>query len=145
MTTKAPRFIAAIAGAFASFSLLLTAGCGGSGPDIVEVEGRLTRGGKPVPNLTVTFLPDEGRPSWGRSDENGYFKLNYDPERDGAKVGMHTVVVRFKAMSLDEETGKTKVKHHPEEQAIVEKYGGMGEKLRIEIKEAVDDLEIKLD
>jgi hypothetical protein len=126
--------------------LLALGGCGGSGPDVVEVEGTLTRGGKPVPNLSLTFMPDEGRPSNGRADENGHFRLSYDPERDGAKVGMHTVTVSYKAGSAAEEFGSVKVKHHPEEQAILDKYGGAGkEPLRIEIKEATDDLEIKLD
>jgi hypothetical protein len=143
---NAPRFFTATASTLASLTLLVASGCGGSGPDIVEVSGQLTRGGKPVPNLTVMFQPDEGRPSWGRSDENGNFTLSYDPERDGARIGMHTVVVRYKAQSMDEETGKVKVVHHPEEQAIIQKYGGAGaEPLRIEIKEETDNLEIKLD
>lgn len=121
-------------------------GCSSSGPDIVEVAGRLTRGGKPVPNLTVTFHPDNGRPSWGKADADGNFSLSYDPERDGARVGMHTVFVTYKPGSMAEEIGQVKVTHHADETAILEKYGDMTKSpLRIEITEEVDDLEIKLD
>ncbi len=127
-------------------ALLTFSGCGGSGPDVVEVSGRLTRAGKPVPNLKVFFQPEVGRPSWGRADENGKFSLSYDDTRDGAKVGMHTVVVVYQPGSPAEEFGQVKVKHHADEQAILDKYGsGAKEPLKVEIKEATDDLEIKLD
>src|SRR5690242_19717008 len=87
---------------------LATSGCWSSGPDIVEVTGKLTRNGKPVPNLIVNFQPDEGRPSWGKADENGVFTLSYDPEHDGARVGKHTVYVKYKPGSMAEEMGQVK-------------------------------------
>lgn len=121
-------------------------GCWSSGPDVVEVAGKLTRNGKPVPNLVVNFQPDEGRPSWGKADANGVFSLEYDPEHDGARVGTHTVYVKYKPGSMDEEMGKVKVQHHPDEAAILEKYGDLSKSpLRVVITESIDDLEIKLD
>jgi hypothetical protein len=120
-------------------------GCS-SRPEIVEVSGRLTRNGQPVGNLIVNFQPDAGRPSWGRADENGSFTLSYDPENDGARVGMHTVYVKYKPGSMAEEMGQLKVKHHPDEAAILEKYGDLSTSpLRIEITDEVADLELKLD
>jgi hypothetical protein len=99
-----------------------------------------------VPNLVVHFQPTTGRPSWGKADEQGRFSLSYDPERDGALVGTHIVWVVYKVGSMDEEMGKVKAKHHPEEAAITEKYGKLEKTpLKIEITEEVDDLEIKLD
>src|SRR5206468_12563971 len=46
----------------------------------------LMRKGAPVPHVHLDFMPAAGRPSWGVSDEEGKFKLNYDRERDGAEV-----------------------------------------------------------
>jgi hypothetical protein len=142
------RLLSTLTMQFLVVACLLSAvgGCGNSGPEVVEIEGVLTRGGKPVPLLSLSFQPAEGRPSWARADENGRFKVFYDDQRDGARVGMHTVVVRYKPQSMAEEMGQTKGKHHPEEAAILEKYGPGGkEPLKIEIKEATDNLEIKLD
>ena len=56
-------------------------GCGDGGPRVVPVTGTVTRNGKPVPNLFINFMPEAGRPSWGHSDEQGQFTLEYDRER----------------------------------------------------------------
>ncbi|MCI0460603.1 MAG: DUF4198 domain-containing protein [Gemmataceae bacterium] len=75
--------------------LLLVAltGCGG-GPSIVKVSGQLSYKGKPVPNVELDFVPEKGRPSLGRTDEQGRFELEYDRQQKGALVGKHKVSVR---------------------------------------------------
>lgn len=81
-------------------SLLLTlfvtflSGCGG-GPKVVEVTGTVTYQDKPVSNLLVHFKPENGRPSWGLTDKNGHYFLDYNRDRNGAIVGKHLVWVQF--------------------------------------------------
>src|SRR5688572_4953174 len=79
------------------------AGCGTGGPNVVAVTGVATRGGKPVPNLLLTFEPERGRPSSGITDEHGCFTLQYDRRQDGAVVGKHKVYVSFMPRDPGEE------------------------------------------
>src|SRR5437870_5117851 len=84
---------------FLSWGALLVVaitGCGDSGPTIVPVTGTLTYKGKPVTNAVVDFMPENGRPSWGATDADGRFKLNYDREHDGVLVGKHKVWVKMR-------------------------------------------------
>lgn len=74
----------------------LLAGCGrGDAPALAKVTGTVRRGGKPVADLQVNFIPNSGRPSWGLTDAKGRFKLYYTPEEDGAVLGEHRVFVAF--------------------------------------------------
>lgn len=102
------------------------AGCSGKkGPEVVRVSGTVTRNGQPVPNLFLNFVPTQGRPSWGITDEQGRYTLNYTRGQDGAVTGTHKVWVKYKPSDPGEEMammqGRAKV---PQELAeIVEKYG----------------------
>jgi len=128
--------------------LALVSGCSKTGPDVVPVTGKLTRGGQPVPKMFLSFQPDEGRSSWGNSDENGNFELEYDSTHKGARVGEHTVIVMYRPSSIDEEMkmNKGKFKLHPDLQKIVAKYGPQGtEKLRVTIKSDSEPIELKVD
>jgi hypothetical protein len=82
----------------AAFSLALAClpGCSKSGPDVVRVQGTVTRHGQPIPNLTVNFMPEKGRPSWGLTDLSGHYTLHYNPKIDGALLGRHRVFVVFR-------------------------------------------------
>src|SRR5712675_2209436 len=90
-----------IPGWTAALVIVFLAGCGG-GPNVVAVTGVLTYKGKPVTNAYVDFVPEKGRPSWGQTDEQGRFKLDYDPQRNGALVGKHKVSVRMRATTQAE-------------------------------------------
>jgi hypothetical protein len=128
--------------------LALVPGCNKTGPDVVPVTGKVTRGGEPVPKMFLSFQPDEGRSSWANSDENGNFELEYDSTHKGARVGEHTVVVMYRPASIDEEMkmNKGKFKLHPDLQKIVAKYGpDAKDKLRVTIKPDPEPLELKLD
>jgi hypothetical protein len=119
--------------------------CNKDGPDIVPVEGTLTYKGKPVPNLRVYFQPDQGRMSWGDTDASGKFKLDYDADYDGAKVGPHTVYV-VDASTLDPTIEQPPGGKPPEYQEILAKYGN--EQIspkKVEITKAVYDLKLELD
>src|SRR5579871_1652202 len=87
----------------AALALALLAGCGDDGPKVVKVTGQVTRGGKPVPNLALSFTPAVGRPSWGVTDADGRYNLKYTNTRDGAEVGTHKVTVEFAPTSPQEE------------------------------------------
>jgi hypothetical protein len=57
------------------------------------VTGTLKYKGKPVPNVLVNFVPEAGRPSVGRTDNEGRFTLDYDRTTKGAELGKHKVFV----------------------------------------------------
>jgi hypothetical protein len=125
--------------------LVLLVGCN-DGPKVVKVSGTVTHNGKPVPSLTIHFIPETGRPSWALTDENGRFNLEYDNKIRGALVGKHTVWVQWRARTPQEEMNP-KLANRPAVLPTIEAKYGSQEKspLKIEITESVDDLEIKLD
>jgi hypothetical protein len=125
--------------------LLVLTGCG-SGSNVVEVSGTLTRNGKPVPYLTIHFDPENGRSSWGVSDENGQFSMRQDKKTPGVPVGTHTVWVEWRPLSPNDEMDPKNAKKPTDLASIVEKYGSEARSpLKIEIDKSVDNLEIKLD
>ena len=76
---------------------LCCAGCGegtpSDTPDLGHVSGIVTLDGNPLANVTVTFEPDSGKPSFGGTDESGHYELVYSKNEQGAKIGQHTVRV----------------------------------------------------
>ena len=121
-------------------------GCTPEGPEVVEIAGVATRGGKPVPNIELTFHPDSGRPSWGTTDEDGRFYLRYDRDQDGAVVGHHKVTVRGRQPQSAAEEFSGKITAPPEIAAIREKFGNVDTTpLGFDIKESNDDLQVPLD
>lgn len=122
------------------------AGCGDSGPTIVPVSGTLTYKGKPVANARVDFTPEHGRPSWGATDEEGHFTLNYDRGHDGAIVGKHTVSVAKRPTTPKEQEAVMMGKKMPmskEMATFFEKYGGRNSKVEVVIDK--NTREVKLD
>ena len=71
-------------------------GCGGTpGPTLYEVSGRLTKGGQPLSNVSVTFSPvDSSLPSSaGVTDNEGKFTLQTQTGESGAVAGSHKVIL----------------------------------------------------
>jgi hypothetical protein len=127
---------------------IFAAGCGGGGPQIVPIEGVATHNGEPVPNIRIYFVPTDGRPSWGITDETGRFKLDYDPEHTGAKVGTHTVWVLDEGSNIDPTaaaSGAARPKRSSSIGEIVGKYGREKSTLQVEIKKADRNYQLKLD
>lgn len=132
-------------------ALLFSTGCSGKSDGTVlrQVSGKLTRNGKPVPNLVVHFDPiGKGRPSSATSDFEGVFALKYDHQRTGITDGEFIVWVQHLPGSPEEEmafqTGKRK--HSPDTQTILSKYGtAKASPLRETIKADNPNLEVKLD
>jgi hypothetical protein len=73
-------------------TLVVCAGCGGS-DDLGYVEGTVTLDGDPLPNAVVTFQPIEpkGRPSYGRTNDEGWYDVNFTDEAKGAEIAKHSV------------------------------------------------------
>lgn len=89
-----------------SFLIAPLIGCGGDdAPPIGEVSGTVTHNGQPLPGVTVNFMPENGRPSWGLTDESGYYSLHWDADHDGAEVGRHKVSVAYVPKSPMDQAG----------------------------------------
>lgn len=77
---------------FSLLTLLVAAGCGGSGT--IPVTGTVTLDGQPLPNAVVAFAPKDGsRPAVGRTDAQGNFQVTTFTENDGVMPGEHIVTV----------------------------------------------------
>lgn len=76
-------------------AILSGCGGGGNGPVTVPVKGVVTYKGKPVPKLSVAFLPDKGMVAEGTTDANGRFTLTTKKPGDGAMVGSYKVGISF--------------------------------------------------
>ncbi len=125
--------------------LLTLAGCG-SGPGIVKVTGTLTYKGNPVTNAYVDFLPVDGqRPSWGETDSQGRFSLEYDSKTKGAVVGKHKVSVRMKPTTAAEQEAVMEGRKPPmskEMATFFDKYSAEKSKVELTIDKSTD---LKLD
>ena len=128
-------------------TLVFAEGCGPAGPKVVPVAGQVTYKGKAVPRLLLGFAPESGRPSSGATDAEGKFVLEYEEGRKGAQVGTHTVSFNYLPADPGEEMEITegRRKRPPAIEAILKKYGPGQEPLKIEIKEATSNLEVKID
>ena len=66
-------------------------GCGTSGPEIATVEGTVTLDGKPLPEASVLFINQSGRPAAAWTDDFGKYRLMFDEGRSGAIPGDNLV------------------------------------------------------
>jgi hypothetical protein len=133
--------------AVAASLLIALAGCGG-GPSIVEVTGTLTYKGQPVTNAFVYLVPENGggRPSWGQTDEQGRFKLNYDRGHDGALIGKHTVSVRARPVTHAENLAALRGQQLPLSKDMTEFFNKYSvEKSKVEVVIDKNTKELKLD
>ena len=87
--------------------LLVLSGCfgGGSGKDkqkVYSVSGKITMGGAPVPEATVTYAPEGTQPvAMGRTNSDGEYRLTTYSANDGAAAGDYTVLVMKTAVSAE--------------------------------------------
>ena len=102
----------------------LSIGCSRTeGPETAGVSGYVKMDGRPLENAQVQFVPQNaevGRPSWGRTDEEGYYVLQYSSEKSGALVGEH--VVRIKTGGEAEEDEYGNVTSGPNPETVPAKY-----------------------
>jgi len=101
-------------------ALLFLVGC--SGPKLMDVKGRLTYRGQPVPSTRVAFYPEDGgRKSSGVTDEDGNFHLNYSRTQIGTTPGKHTVCLTY-VISNEEDLGKIQPRVSKETKAVLSGY-----------------------
>lgn len=86
---------------------LLAGGCSSSGPEIAYVTGRVTMDGKPLPNATVVFIPENGRPAGAATDDEGNYVLNFSQGRQGAIPGLSTVRITTERDAGQDDEGQT--------------------------------------
>ncbi len=97
--------------------LSLTVGCGKS---LSGVSGTVTLDGKPLEGAFVEFSPVSGRPSLGKTDEDGRYQLEYSTSKSGVESGEHTVRIgTYEEASIDMETGEPTAEV---EEIVPEKY-----------------------
>ena len=83
-------------GALAAVLAVLSWGCGRSDrPPMAKVSGTITYKGKPLPEASISFLPeaDGVRSAMGKTDAEGRYTLWTYENGDGAAVGKHRVTV----------------------------------------------------
>lgn len=82
----------------ASVSLaLVPLGCGGGGPEMASVSGKVTYKGQPVPKGTITFASKAGgRNATGQIGSDGSYTLQTENPGDGAQLGEYNVAVAAK-------------------------------------------------
>ncbi|WP_165248223.1 carboxypeptidase-like regulatory domain-containing protein [Paludisphaera soli] len=85
---------------------VLAAGCGGGSEEdtvdarlakleaLAPVSGVVTVGGKPLPGVVVTFIPEEWAPAHGETDEDGRYTLE-TAARPGAIPGKYKVALSY--------------------------------------------------
>jgi hypothetical protein len=79
-------------------------GCDHGKTGVAPVSGTVTLDDAPHKAASVTFLPkDGGRPSFGVTDEQGQYVLEYSLEEAGAEVG--ACVVKISTASQDDGSG----------------------------------------
>ncbi len=83
-----------LAGVGLAVVCLFAAGCGSEGAPLSTVSGEVTKGGQPVANAMLMFIPQEkGAASAGQTDASGRFELKFSDGRPGALPGKHRVVI----------------------------------------------------
>lgn len=74
-------------------TLAATASIGCGPADRGYVRGTVTLDGKPLPEATVEFQPEQGSPSFGETDGSGVYELALSATEKGAVLGSHTIRV----------------------------------------------------
>ena len=133
-TTSLVRRARLIGGA-ALTALIVLAGCGDSGPEIVPVSGTVTIDGKPLTYGQIQVLPSGWRPAHGKIEADGRFTLTTTESGDGCVVGTHPVVI-LSGESLNAESMKW---HAPKKYADAKASG-----LTATVTGPTDDLKLEL-
>lgn len=94
-------------GAFGA--VLVLAFCVGceDGPAVAPVTGTVTQDGEVLSGAMVEFQPDKGAPSYGYTDADGKYEIQYQTDRMGALLGHHYVSVTTAGEKTDEATDTT--------------------------------------
>jgi len=131
-------------------------GCGRGTPTIVPVQGTVLLDGKPLPKVSIQFVPQRSDlgpefTSTAVTDDNGAFTLTCSyKDLPGAVVGQHTVVIS--ESGLPKELRNTRDYREIEKyqanlvnRPIPPRYGSTTQSpLKIEIKEGQEPVKLEL-
>ncbi len=112
--------------------LVVISGCGYT--DVAPVTGTVTLDGQPLKGASITFQPENGRPSYGGTDQQGNYKLFYSMEQNGAAIGPCTVTV---STATEDESGKRR------KETIPKKYFDK-EKIKVSVEAKANRIDLKL-
>ena len=87
-------------------TVLILPGCS-DGPAVAPVTGTVTHDGEPLAGAMIEFQPDKGAPSYGYTDENGRYEIQYQTDQMGALLGHHYVSVTTAGEKTDPKTDTT--------------------------------------
>jgi hypothetical protein len=123
-------------------------GCTSGADRLVKVTGTATHNGKPVPNVAVHFMPENGLRSVALTDNEGKFTLVHSDGREGALVGTHKVWVELPTggtKDADQQKRLAMQRNDPSIVQVLQKYGNADiTPMRLEITES-QEVELKLD
>jgi hypothetical protein len=124
-------------------ALVLSGGCGPEGPKLHSFSGKATRGGKPVSNVTVVFLPadlNKFHDAKGTTDAEGAFTMTYG-SLEGVPPGQNSVYI-----VNPEDLSGFGSDRDADFKAMVEKYGSaQTSPLKIDVTKDETDYQLKLD
>ena len=113
----------------AVLSVTALVGCGNSNLP-ATVTGVVTINGSPAPRgLELTFQPSgEGVPTYGYTDDEGRYKLQFTPNKKGCSPGMNTVTVEVQVITkeLDDGSEVETVPDHLKDLKIAKEFQGPG-------------------
>ena len=112
--------------------LIVVSGCGYT--DVAPVTGTVTLDGAPLIGASITFQPDNGRPSYGGTDQYGNYKLFYSMEQNGAVIGPCTVTI---STATEDDSGKRR------KEMIPKKYFDK-EKIKVSVEAKANRIDLKL-
>jgi hypothetical protein len=124
-------------------SVLPLASCGGGGKKTAVVRGTLTYNGKPVPNGTISFIPESGPTATGEIQSDGTYALTTYRKGDGAVLGKHKVII----VAMEDMSGKLPEARNPLPPPIVPvKYTSLATTdLRAEVKDQDNKIDFNLE
>ena len=80
--------------ATAAFIILVAAGCGSDAPPTAPVTGTVTYKGAPLKEATISFMPKDGRPGYGKIVDGSIKDVMTLEPGDGAPVGPSQVTIQ---------------------------------------------------
>jgi len=86
-------------------------GCGGRQADygslnLVNVSGKVTLNGEPLAGVNVLFEDEQGSYSFGTTDENGEYSLEFNSEKSGCTPGKKKVRITTGPLGDDVDSGE---------------------------------------
>jgi hypothetical protein len=124
-------------------SVLPLVGCGSNRMKTAVVRDTLTYNGKPVPNGTISFIPESGPTATGEIGSDGSYRLTTYRKGDGAVLGKHKVIV----VAMEDMSGKLPEARNPLPPPIVPvKYTSLATTdLRAEVKDQDNTIDFNLE